>query len=251
MFARCFWREPTKDFRFSVGVEPAFAISTKQVVLYLVRVPHRCRLRSGHDGALLWIQRGRHEVAFLKLCVGPAEPAVSWVWHVRFSFVTPRWSRQGNRGGSAQPGRTPGDCRLWGELWDRHRVPGRESPVPIKKTFLPPSARTEVGRGCEKIYCARISRCIPRRAKQGHSLALASRRCSESLCISYIHSGCSSQPWDSSLRGLRPFRSRRNGLRSSGKPAPGSGPVWRADDTARPPFARTVFSQTLRPRPRH
>ena len=171
---------------------------------------------------------------FLKLCVGPAEPAVSWVWHVRFSFVTPRWSRQGNRGGSAQPGRTPGDCRLWGELWDRHPVPGRESPVPIKKTFLPPSARTEVGRGCEKIYCARISRCIPRRAKQGHSLALASRRCSESLCISYIHSGCSSQPWDSSLRGLRPFRSRRNG----------SALQWEASAREWPCLARRGHSAT-------
>jgi hypothetical protein len=38
-------------------------------------------------------------------------------------------------------------------------------------------------------------------------------------------------------------------LRSGGKPGPGSGPVWRAEDAARPPFARDDFftsSQTRR-----
>jgi hypothetical protein len=30
-------------------------------------------------------------------------------------------------------------------------------------------------------------------------------------------------------------------LRSGGKPGPGSGPVWRAEDAARPPFARDDF----------
>jgi hypothetical protein len=42
-------------------------------------------------------------------------------------------------------------------------------------------------------------------------------------------------------------------LRSGGKPGPGSGPVWRAEDAARPPFARDDFSQALRPvwHPRH
>ena len=54
-------------------------------------------------------------------------------------------------------------------------------------------------RGCEKIYCAQDLALRPRRAKQGHSLALASRRCSESSWISIY------TPVARPIHGTRPF----------------------------------------------
>jgi hypothetical protein len=66
-------------------------------------------------------------------------------------------------------------------------------------------------RACEKICCARDLALHPRRAKQGHSLALASRRCSESSCISTYTPGARPILGTHPFGACAPFRSRRNG----------------------------------------